>query len=228
MLGAVDDLLAIVRPEGAAVVTHLVGELLHVGAVGIHGVDVEVTIARGSEDNVLAVAGDGGLGVVAARVGKLFQIAAIRLRRIDLIGIVDRPDVAVGVIGLRWTLGACRVSRGEKDAIAGGQEIGASGSDLAGSYVLGRGGVSVGRVHGYRVNLVAWNAFALVLKNQIFVVEGEIGFGTLAAESKLPHVFQMLCLFRNSQRAGGCLRWRGRWSRVSNHPTAEHGGHKDE
>src|ERR1700687_233027 len=120
MLGAVDDFLAIVRPEGAAVVTQLVGELLHVGAVGIHGVDVEVTVAGGSEDDVLAVAGDGGLGVVAARVGKLLQIAAIRLRRIDLIGIVDRPDVAVGVIGLRRTVEAWRASLGGKDGGRGG------------------------------------------------------------------------------------------------------------
>src|SRR6202158_1106751 len=189
MLGAVDDFLAIVRPEGAAVVTQFVGELLHVGAVGIHGVDVEVTAAGGSEDDVLAVAGDGGLGVLAARVGKLLQIAAIRLRRIDLIGIVDRPDVAVGVIGLRRTVEACRVSRGEKDAVAGGKEIGASSAALAGTYELGRGGLSVGRVHGNRVNLVAGNAFALVLKNQVFVVEGEIGFSTLAPESKLQNVF---------------------------------------
>src|SRR6202158_3934074 len=105
MLGAVDDFLAIVGPEGAAVVTQLVGELFHVGAVGIHGVNVEVAIAGGSEHDVLAVPGDGGLGIVAVRAGKLFQITAIRLGRIDLIGIVDRPDVAGGVLGARWRVG---------------------------------------------------------------------------------------------------------------------------
>src|ERR1700674_1026514 len=228
MLGAVDDFLAIVGPEGAAVIAQLVGELLHVGAVGIHGVDVEVAIAGGSEDDVLAVPGDRGLGVVAVRAGKLLQITAIRLGRIDLIGIVDRPDVPVGVIGLRRTVGACRVSRGEEETIAGGKEIGASRAALAGAYELGNGGLSVGCVHGNRVNLVARNTFALVLKNQIFVVEGEIGFGTLAAESKLPYVFQVLGLFRDSKRTGGCLRWRSRRNRVSNHPTAEHDGGKDE
>src|SRR6266550_693780 len=195
MLGAVDDFLAIVGPEGAAVVTQL--------------------------------ASDGGLGVVAVRVGKLFQIAAIRLGRIDLIAIVNRPDVAMGVIRLRRTVGAFRVSRGEEDAIAGGKEIGASRAAFAGAYELGCGRLSVGHVHDYRVNLVARNAFALVLKNKIFVVEGEIGFGTLAAESKLPHVFQMLCLFRDSQRAGGCLRWRSWRNRVSTHPTAQRGGAGD-
>src|SRR6266513_1593369 len=206
MLGAVDDFLAIVGPEGAAVVTQLASELLDVGAVGIHGVDVEIAIAGGSDHDVLAVPGDGGLGVVAVRAGKLLHIAAIWLGR---------------------TVGACRVSRGEEDAIAGGKEIGASRSAFAGAYELGCGGFSVARVHLYRVNLVARNAFALMLKNKIFVAEGEIGFGTLAAESKLPHVFQMLCLFRDSQRAGGCLRWRSWRKRVSTHPTAEQGGAGD-
>src|SRR6184192_2324843 len=101
MLGAVDDFLAIVGPEGAAVVTQLASELLDVGAVGIHGVDVEIAIAGGSEHDVLAVPGDGGLGVVAVRAGKLLHIAAIWLGRIDLIAIVNRPDVAMGVIRLR-------------------------------------------------------------------------------------------------------------------------------
>src|SRR5258708_26945981 len=155
MLGAVDDFLAIVRPEGAAVVTQLVGELLHVRAVGIDGVDVEVAVARGSEEDVVGVGGDGGLGVVAARVGKLFQFAAIWLRRINLIGIVDRPDVPVGVIGLRRTVGACCVSRGEKDAVTGGKEIGASGAALAGTYELGRGGRSLRRGPGNPVKLGA-------------------------------------------------------------------------
>src|SRR5947199_227008 len=69
MLGAVDDFLAIVRPEGAAVITQLVGELLHTGAVGIHGVDVQVAVAGGREHDVLAVPGGRGLGILAAERG---------------------------------------------------------------------------------------------------------------------------------------------------------------
>src|SRR5204863_1074176 len=131
MLGAVDDFLAIVRPEGAAVITQLVGELLHVGAVGIHGVDVQVAVAGGREHDVLAVPGDGGLGIVAVRAAKLFQITPIYLGRKDLIGIVDRPDVAVGIIGLRRTIRACGMSRGKQNAIAGRNEVGASSAALA-------------------------------------------------------------------------------------------------
>src|SRR5204862_4703788 len=170
MLGAVDDFLAIVGPEGAAVVTQLASELLDVGAVGIHGVDVEIAISGGSEHGVLGVPGDGGLGVVAVRAGKLLHIAAIWLGRIDLIAIVNRPDVTMGVIRLRRTVGACRVSRGEEEATAGGKEIGASRAALTGAYELGCGRLSAGHVHGHRVNLVARNAFALVLKNQVSVV----------------------------------------------------------
>src|SRR5204862_1461572 len=106
------------------------------------------------------------------------HIAAIWLGRIDLIAIVNRPDVAMGVIRLRRTVGACRVSRGEDDAIAGGKEIGASRAAFAGAYELGCGGFSVERVHLYSVNLVARKAFALILKNKKIVVAGEKCFGT--------------------------------------------------
>src|SRR2546423_542134 len=226
MLGAVNDFLAIVRPEGAAVITQLVGELLHVGAVGIHGVNVQVAVARGREHDVLAVPGDGGLGIVAVRAAKLFQITPIYLGRKDLIGIVDRPDVAVGIIGLRRTIRACGMSRRKQNAIAGRKEVGASSAALASAHELGYGGVSLGWVYGNRVNLIARNAFALVLENQIFVVEGEIGLGILAAKRELPNMAKMLGLFRDRRSAEGCRSWR---NRVSNRPTTEQagGGYRD-
>jgi hypothetical protein len=46
-------------------------------AVGIHGVDLEVAVARGREDDARAVGRDGGLGVVAG----VLSIAAGRSRR---------------------------------------------------------------------------------------------------------------------------------------------------
>src|SRR5438445_6049742 len=221
MLGAVDDFLAIVRPEGAAVITQLVGELLHTGAVGIHGVDVEVAVAGGREHDVLAVPGDRGLGVVAVRAAKLFQITPIYLGGKNLIGIVDRPDVAVGIIGLRRTVRACGMSRGKENTIAGGKEVGASSAALASAHELGYGWVSLGWVYWNRVNLIARSAFALVLENQIFVVEGEIGLGILAAKRELPNIAKMLGLFRERRSAEGCRSWR---NRVSNRPTAEQAG----
>src|SRR2546421_10860721 len=201
MLGAVDDFLAIVRPEGAAVITQLVGELLHTGAVGIHGVDVQVAVAGGREHDVLAVPGDRGLGVVAVRAAKLFQITPIYLGGKNLIGIVDRPDVAVGIIGLRRTVRACGMSRGKENAIAGRKEVGASSAALASAHELGYGGGSLGGGYGDRVNFIARDAFALVLENQIFFVEGEIGLGIFAAKHELPKKAKMLCLFPDPRRA---------------------------
>src|SRR6266481_849127 len=191
MLGAVDDFLAIVRPEGAAVITQLVGELFHVGAVG---------------------------------AAKLFQITPIYLGRKNLIGIVNWPDVAVGIIGLRRTVRACGMSRGKENAIAGGKEVGASSAALASAHELGYGRVPLGWVYWNGVNLIARNAFALVLENQIFVVEGEIGLGILAAKRELPNIAKMLGLFRDRRSAEGCRRSRSWRSRVSNHPTTEQAG----
>jgi hypothetical protein len=188
MLGTIDDFLAIVRPERTAVVTQFVGKLLHVGAVDIHGKDIQIAVPCGSKDDVLSIPSDGGLGVVALLVGKLLQIAAIRLGGKDLIAIVNRPHIAAGVIGLGRTIGTRSVSGGEKDAIAGGKEIGTGSASLAGADELGSGGLSIGRVHGNRIDLIAGNAFALVLKNQSFVIEGKISFGILAAEGQLSDI----------------------------------------
>ena len=69
-------------------------ELLYAPSVGIHSVDIEVTIARGGENDVLAIACDGGFGVVAVLGGKWTQVTAIRPRCVYPVGIVDRPDIA--------------------------------------------------------------------------------------------------------------------------------------
>src|SRR2546430_3875530 len=99
-------------------------------------------------------------------------------------------------------------------------------SALASAHELGYGGVSLGWVYGNRVNLIARNAFALVLENQIFVVEGEIALGILAAKRELPNMAKMLGLFRDRRSAEGCRSWR---NRVSNRPTTEQagGGYRD-
>src|SRR5215471_4613363 len=65
MLSAIDNFLAVVGPERPAIIPEFVRELLHVRPVGIHGVDIEITVTRGSEDDALAIASDGSLGVVA-------------------------------------------------------------------------------------------------------------------------------------------------------------------
>ena len=64
LLGAIDDFLAVIGKERAAVVAEFVRQLADVAAVGVHGVNIEIAIARGGEDDFLAVAADGRLGIV--------------------------------------------------------------------------------------------------------------------------------------------------------------------
>src|SRR5439155_24304155 len=87
------DLLAVGRPgRGPAAVGALgVGQLLDVGAVGVHDVDVHGAVAVGGEGNLLAVgrpAGVGVLGVAAGQVAGAFALG------------VDQPDFRVaGALG---------------------------------------------------------------------------------------------------------------------------------
>jgi hypothetical protein len=65
--------------------------------------------------------------------------------------------------------------------------------------------LAIGRVHGHGINLIAGDVGALVLEDQLFVVDGKIGFGILAAESELARIFQMFQFRREKQRIGGFL-----------------------
>jgi hypothetical protein len=69
VVGAIDDPLAVGRVVRAAVVAEFVRELLDVGAVGVHGIDIEVAMAQGREDDLFSVNRNGCFGVVARRVG---------------------------------------------------------------------------------------------------------------------------------------------------------------
>src|SRR5208283_4704168 len=118
MLGAVDDFLAVVRPKRAAIIAEFVGELLHIAAVGVHGVNVQVAIAGGGENDVLAVARDGGFCVVARGMGQLPQVGAVGLGGVNVIDIVDRPDVAARIVGLGRARGAGGMRGGKENFVA--------------------------------------------------------------------------------------------------------------
>ena len=77
-------MLSIRRKEWATVVSQFVSELLYVPAVGVHGVNVEIAVAHGSEDDVLAIPRNRGLGVVSRRVGKLHEAGAIGIGGEDI------------------------------------------------------------------------------------------------------------------------------------------------
>src|SRR3974390_587849 len=174
MFGAIDDFLAVVGPEGAAVVAELVGKLLHVGAVGIHGEDVEVAVARGGEYDVLAVASNRGLGVVAFGVGQRLEVGTIGSGGVDLIGVVDRPDVTARIVGFGRTFETGSVGRRKQDAVAGGKKVAAGGAAFAGADEFGSGGLAVGSVNRHGVDLIAGDAIALMLKDELLVIGGEI------------------------------------------------------
>src|SRR5262249_33192685 len=127
LLRTVDDFLSVVGPERAAVVTKLMRKLLHVRAIGIHSVDVQIAVARRGEDDVLAVARNSGFGVVSMRFGNWLQIAAIRLGGVHGVSIVDGPNVAVRII--RWRRAGIGSSEGGgvKHARVAGKEIAAGG-----------------------------------------------------------------------------------------------------
>ena len=74
MISAIDDLLAVVRPEWTTIVTEFVRQPAHVLAVGVHRVDVEIAVTHRSENEFLAVERDRCFRVVAGRVGQLFRI----------------------------------------------------------------------------------------------------------------------------------------------------------
>src|SRR5438105_698151 len=123
MLRPVDDLLAIVREERTAIVAKFVGQLADMAAVGVHGVNVQVSMTSGGEEDLLSIAANGGLGVVAGRVGQAAQVAAVGLGGVDVIGVVDRPHVAARVIGFGRAFAAGCMGGREEDAATRGKEI---------------------------------------------------------------------------------------------------------
>src|SRR5262249_54841767 len=192
MLGAVDDLLSVIRPEWTAIVAQFMRELLHVAAVGVHGVNVEIAVAGRGKDDLLAVTSDSGFRVVAWRMSEGKQVAAIRFCGIDLVGVVDWPDVAARVIGLGRALSAGRVRRGKQDAIARGKKVAAGGAPLAGRDQLGRTRLTLGRIDSDRIDLIARDTFALVLEDQVLVISRPVRLCVLPAEGKLADIAQVL------------------------------------
>lgn len=191
MLGAVDDFLTVVRPEGAAIVAKIVGELLHAAAVSVHRVDVQVTVTSGSENDVFTIARNRGLGVVANSVGELPKIGAIGLGGVNLIGIVDRPDITARIVGFRRAIGAGRVCGRKKNFVTRGEKITAGCAALACADELGPCGLTIRSVHGHGIDLIARDAFALVLEDELLVVDGEVRLSVLATEGELPNIFEV-------------------------------------
>ena len=52
MVGAIDDLLAVVRPEWPTVIPQFIGQTANMFTVGIHRIDVQITITHRGEDKL--------------------------------------------------------------------------------------------------------------------------------------------------------------------------------
>jgi len=171
-----------------------------VAAVRIHGVDIEIAIARGGKDDLPAIASDGGFGVVSRRVGEAAQVAAVRIGGVNVVGVVDRPYIAFGIIGLGRTLCAGRMRGRKQDALAGRKEVAAGGASLAGAQAFGSCRFAIRRGYGNAVDLVTGDITSLVLVDQIMVIGGKIGLGILPAKSKLADIAQMLLTGKRKRR----------------------------
>src|SRR5262245_26251409 len=102
---AVDNLTAIGRKERPTIVTHVMRQAPYTCAINVHGVQLQVAIAYGSENNLLAVRRYRCFGVISWRLGEPCQLA-IEVRKKDVEILVDRPYVSTRIIGLRWAIGA--------------------------------------------------------------------------------------------------------------------------
>ncbi len=177
-------LLPVAGPERTAVRSDAIGQAADVRAVAVHRVDLHVAVADAGEGDA-PVGGDRRFGVVARRRGERLQAAAVGVRHVDVVAVVDGPDVAARVGRLRRARGAAGVGAGVDDALPIGREIAAGRAPRAGRHAVHAGAVDV-----HHVLLIAAAAVPRRLENQLPAVGREVGFGVLAAERELLDVAQ--------------------------------------
>ncbi len=185
--GAPDDLPAVGREVGAAVVARGVGQPLDVAAIGIHPVELEIAVTVGGEDQRAVLGADGRLGVVGGVLGQPPEVAAVRLRGPDLIGRVDGPDVALRAVGRRRAGVARGVGGGEEHAAAVRGEVGAGGPSFAGRDQRR----SAAAIRREAEDLVAGIGRAGRLEDQLPAVGRPVRLGVLAAMGELDDVRQV-------------------------------------
>ena len=144
-VAAKDHPLAVGRDERSAVVAGRVGQLPHVGAVGVHHVQVGIAVAVAAKGDLLAVGRIGAFGVVALGVGELLQVLAVEIGLEDVRVGIEVPLVAAALagalvfglllalllLGLRQ-LGV-EMARGENQLLAVGREVAARRAAAAGA-----------------------------------------------------------------------------------------------
>ena len=188
MVGAVDDLAAVVGEEGTAVVAGRVRQALHVRAVGVHRVDLEVSVARRREDDRLSVGRDRRLGVIVGGSEERPEVAPVGSGRVDVV-VVERPDVAVRAVRPRRASRSGAEGRPVEDPVSRRKEVGAGRLAFA---VRDAAAIRAVGVHGE--DLVAGQRAVVGLEDQPCPIGGPVRLGILASERELADVGEELLL----------------------------------
>ena len=174
--------VAIGRPPRPAVVTDGVGEALHVGAVHLHGVDVEVAVLERREDDPLAVGGEDALGGVDVVVGKALDVRPVAIDGEDVV-LVERPHIALRWSGTRRTSRVVGGGRAEEEALATGKEPAAGSLAAAVADAL-----ELRTIGLHHVLLVAGASFTRGLERDPLAVAAPVRLGVLAAVGDLAEI----------------------------------------
>src|SRR5674476_805255 len=85
MPGTIDDLRAVGRPPGAAIVTRRRRKLSQIAAIDIHRVDVEVPVLQRGEDELLPIRRDDAFRGVDAVAREPVQLTAVGASSVDAV-----------------------------------------------------------------------------------------------------------------------------------------------
>src|SRR5581483_3517411 len=124
--------LPVRRVKRTAIITQLVGQPLCAASIGLHRIDFQVAVTRGSEDDLLAVGRNCGLGVVTRSPRELPQDFSIDRSVEDLERRIDGPDVPFGIVRTRRACGTGQMSGGIEKVPAVAKEKAASCPALTG------------------------------------------------------------------------------------------------
>ena len=221
--GAPDDLRAVGREEAAAVVARGVRQTLHVLAIAVHAVKLEVAVSvRGEQDRAVARA-DGGLGVIGRVVGQALRVRSVGIGGEDLVAVVNRPDVAVrsdpAASGRPRPRGASRRTR----CASVGKEV-TAGRGLAGRHR----GLALRMVDGDLENLVALERRTHRLEDQLLAVRRPVRLRVLDPVRQLPDVTEVDLAYVVQGSAGGRRRSGLSSQYLSGQATADHHGRENE
>src|SRR5208283_144771 len=93
MISAVDNLFSVGRKERTAVITEFMCQLLDVGSIKIHRINVEVAVPDRGKGNFVTGGGDDCFSIISRSVGQSFLYYAICIREKNIVSRIERPDV---------------------------------------------------------------------------------------------------------------------------------------